>query len=109
MPIPKLKMIKSDIEIAIAQAFSRNFKKLEFERSTLFIEIDKSMPPRFFLDETFEGCKEYPFHGKCKLCTQEDHGYIVSLIYDVSGRVLISECDCSPEIEFVGKLRAIRF
>lgn len=101
-------MIQGDIEIAIAQAFGRNFKKFEFERSPLFIEIDKSMTPVFFLDETYEGCKEYPFHGKCKFCTQEDHGNIVSLTYDVSGRVLISERDCSPEIEFVGKLRAVK-
>ena len=105
MPRDKLKMKQPDVNSAIAETFSKQFKNLRFERNLVFVEIDRSMPPFFQLTGEFEGCKEYSISGVASLFT-ENNGGRQSARYDISGRVEVSEEDGSPIVEFVGLLGA---
>lgn len=105
MPREKLKMNHEDVCTAIKETFCRQIGELEFERNLKFTEIDRESNRLFQLSEKFEGCGEYLFTGEVGLFT-ENNNIISSAHYDVSGKVIITEIDGSPSVEFIGMIGA---
>lgn len=95
---PPLKMCHEDVTTAVAAAFRKQIKDLEFTHGKRFSSVDKNGCCSFTLQNKFEGTGSYLIEGKALLCDDESNECI---IYQIHGTVNVKpDNDGTPVIEF---------
>ncbi len=97
MNITKLKMNQADVQTAISRKFKKTVSTLKFNNHQSFSAVDTSGVCCFTLQRAFDGIGEYTVEGQVKLWNKEAN---CSCIYNLNGRVNVSEKDTEPEITF---------
>lgn len=97
---PKLKMVESDIRIAISRQFRKECSSLIYDSNNESFSVDTDGGCAFFIQSKFIGSGEYSVKGQAKLISKTDFCSL-SKWYDVSFRAYISEIDNSPTIKII--------
>lgn len=97
MAIPKLKMIESDINIAISRQFKKDCKSLLKDSDGNSYIIDNEGGCTFFMAPHFAGTGEYHANGSAKLIIK-NNDCLVSKWYNIAFSIFVSEVDSSPSI-----------